>query len=531
MLYRLVVVVCAVMPLLAAPLSCRAAEDKVFTFAFQGDLRSLDPYALNETFSLGILTNVYEGLVTRDADLRIRPGLATRWERLSPKHWRFHLRKGVKFHNGNPFTADDVIFSAKRVRLKSSSLRTRVPTDAEFKKIDDYTVDVYLTKPDPILLSNWASWAIMDREWTLANDSFEVVSPADKHVRHANLNANGTGPFRVVSHKPGVRTVFAVNAGWWGEKTHNLSQVIFTPIKSAPTRVAAVLSGQVDLSFPIPVQDQQRIKTAARTYLAAGPELRTIFIGMDQHRAELLESSVKGRNPFKDKRVRQAIYHAIDIETIRSKIMQGQSQPAANLIARELFRPRLPSQRLPFDPEKARRLLAKAGYPNGFSVGFDCPNDRYINDEDICVAIVGMLARIGIKVNLNAQPKSLFYAKVLGGGGYRTSMYLLGYTPASLDTWNVLNNLIGCREPKLRRGRFNLGGYCNPKVDALAAKVFVENDAAKRNALIDEALQIVRADVAYIPLHQQALAWGVAKRVKLKQRADNVLQFRFVTIK
>ncbi|MGF1648970.1 MAG: ABC transporter substrate-binding protein [Hyphomicrobiaceae bacterium] len=516
---------------LAAFVAAAPLEAKTFKFSFQGSLKNLDMYSLNETFTLGMLNNVYEGLVVRDNDLRIQPALAERWEIVEPTRWRIYLRKGVKFHNGNDFTADDVIFSADRVRAEGSDLRTRIPADAKFEKVDDHTVDVVLSAPNPILMAEWETWGIMDKEWTEANDAVKVTSASDTTVNYAALNANGTGPYKIVSHQPDVKTVFEVNPNWWGKQVGNVRRVEFTPIGSDATRVAALLSGELDMVFPIPVQDQARVDANAKTRVLAGPELRTIFLGMDQRRDELLESNVKGQNPFKDVRVRKAFYQAIDIEAIKDKVMRGQATPTALMISPILFPPGEAIARHPYDPAAAKALLTEAGYPNGFEVGMDCPNDRYVNDEAICQAVVAFLARIGVKVNLNAQVKGKYFAKVLASGGYNTSFYLLGWTPGSSDSWNVLLNLHGCRDDAGKGGPFNLGGYCNPSVDALAAKILVENDQSKRDAMILEAYKIIHEDVAHLPLHQQALSWGVSNQIEMSQRADNVFYFKDVIVK
>ena len=244
-----------------------------------------------------------------------------------------------------------------------------------------------------------------------------------------------------------------------------------------------------------------------------GPELRTIFLGMDQIRDELLYSNVKGKNPFKDIRVREAFFKAVDIELIKTRVMRGLSTPSALMIAPQLFPLSKDFTRPKFDPDGAKKLLTEAGYPDGFEVTMDCPNDRYVNDAAICQAVVGMLARIGVKINLLAQPKAQYFAKVLKPGGYQTSFYMLGWTPGTFDAQNVLYDIMGCRDdPKSSRGEANLGGYCNKQVDAIADKVLVETDTAKRDLLIKEAFEIAQKDYGYIPLHQQALAWGVSKK-------------------
>jgi peptide/nickel transport system substrate-binding protein len=506
------------------------ATAQTLRYANQGDLKSLDPYTLNESTTHAHLGQVFEGLVARDKDLKIIPALAESWETPEPTRWRFHLRKGVKFQNGDPFTADDVVFSAERVQKKGSNLQTRIPSGTNIVKVDDYTVDFVLTSPNPILNSQWDTWYIMSKKWAEANNAVEPTPAAATTPSFASLNANGTGAFSVESHQPGVKTVFKANPNWWRKAEHNIKEIIFTPIGSDATRVAALLSGEVDIIEPVPIQDISRVDSTANAQVLKGPELRTIFLGMDQVRDELLYSNVKGKNPFKDIKVREAFFKAIDIELIKTRVMRGLSTPSALMIAPQLFKLSGDFTRPKFDPDGAKKLLTEAGYPDGFEVTMDCPNDRYVNDAAICQAVVGMLARIGVKVSLLAQPKAQYFAKVLKPGGYQTSFYLLGWTPGTADSHNVLHDIMGCRDdPKSNRGEANLGGYCNKKLDELAEKVLQESDTTKRDLLIKEAFEIGAKDFGYIPLHQQALAWGVSKKVKINQRADNQVLLYWAT--
>ena len=498
------------------------ASAQTLRYANQGVLNSLDPYTLNESTTHAHLAHVYEGLIARGKDLEIIPALAERWETPEPTRWRFHLRKGVKFHNGDPFTADDVVFSADRVRATGSNLQTRIAKDAKVVKVDDHTVDFILTSPNPILHSQWDTWYIVSKKWAEANNVVAPTPAAATSPSYASLNTNGTGPFTIESHQPGVKTVFKANPNWWRKPEHNIKEIVFTPIGSDATRVAALLSGEVDVIEPVPLQDIQRVNSTPNAQVLKGPEIRTIFLGMDQVRDELLFSNVKGKNPFKDVRVREAFFKAVDVELIKNRVMRGLSTPSALMIAPQLYVLSKDFTRPKLDPDGAKKLLTEAGYPDGFEVTMDCPNDRYVNDAAICQAAVGMLARIGVKVNLLAQPKAQYFAKVLKPGGYQTSFYLLGWTPGTSDAHNVLYDIMGCRDdPKVARGEANLGGYCNKELDALADKVLVEADTAKRDQLIKQAFEIQQKDYGYIPLHQQALAWGVSKKVKLVQRADN----------
>lgn len=496
-----------------------------FKYAFQGDLNSLDPYSINETFSLAMLGNVYEGLTKRDKGLQIVPALAERWETLEPTRWRFYLRKGVVFHDGSPFTADDVLFSLERVLAKGSDLKARLAAGIKAVKIDDHIVDFILPSPNPILHAEWHGWYIMSKAWA---ERHRAVLPQQLTLNlssYAAHHANGTGPFVIVSHETGVKTVFRPNAHWWGQREHNLDEVVLQTIRSDATRVAALLSGEMDLIDPVAPQHAELVGTRPHTQLLTGPELRTIFLNMDQARGELRYSNVKGKNPFRDVRVRMAFYQAIDIGAIQGKIMRHTSSPTALLISPLLFARSGELARYPYDPESARRLLTEAGYQDGFELTMDCPNDRYVNDAEICEAIAIMLARINVRVTLNAMPKTRYFAQVGDGNAYSSSFNLVGWTATSFDSWNVLFNLAACRDTKTGAGRFNYGGYCNPGIDDLTRAILTESDETKRNDMILEAFKILHRDVSHIPLHQQPLSWGVSKRAHVVQRADNAFMF------
>jgi peptide/nickel transport system substrate-binding protein len=358
------------------------ADAKSFKWAFQGDVQTLDPHGLFETFTLGFQANFYEGLVTRTPDLQLQPALATSWENVEPNVWRFTLRQGVTFHNGNAFNADDVIFSVERINTESSDLKVVANLIEKAVKVDDYTVDLVTPQPDPILPLQLEIFMIMDREWAEEHGTTAATNiKGDDQGNYANLHANGTGPYMVKERQPDVRTVLVPNPNWWGDNKSNVTEATFTPIGQDATRVAALLSGDVDMAYPVPVQDWNRLEDAAGVKPLTGAEARTIFLGFDQDRDELLASSVKGKNPFKDVRVRRAFYQAIDIEAIKDKIMRGASTPSALMIAPQIngFNAAL-NERLPYDVDMAKGLLSEAGYPVGFEVTMDCPTDRYLND-------------------------------------------------------------------------------------------------------------------------------------------------------
>jgi peptide/nickel transport system substrate-binding protein len=510
--------------LLVALLSIAQADAKTFRYAYRIDPASLDPHALAETFTLSWLGQIYEPLVGRGKNLELVPALATRWEQTDPKTWRFHLRQNVKFHGGEPFTADDVIFSVGRIKAEGSDMAYTVASVKEVKKIDDFTVDFILETPNPILPMQTTSTYIMSKAWAEKNGATAPASVKKKVENFATNNTNGTGAFKIQSRQPGVKTVLAPHDAWWGTKEHDLTEVVFTPIQADATRVAALLSGEIDMMYPVPEQDVARVKATGKHTVLTGFELRTIFINLDQKRDELLESNVKGKNPFKDKRVRQAIYQAIDMNAIKNRIMGGTSHIAGIMVAPGVngYDAKLDT-RLPFDIAASKKLLAEAGYPQGFQIGMDCPNDRYVNDEKICQAIVGMLARAGITVNLNAQTRTKYFEKILSRN---TTMSILGWQPLSYDAHSTLQDT--CYTPGEKVGTYNVGSYSNPKLDQLTVAIETEVDPKKRQALVTEALKLEKDDIAHIPLHQAGLAWGVAKGVNMVLRNDDSLELRWV---
>jgi peptide/nickel transport system substrate-binding protein len=507
--------------------ACAFAHAVTLRVSDQGDVQSMDPHSLNESLQLSFTGNVYEPLVERDKAMNLAPALATKWTQTSPTVWRFELRPNVKFHDGAPFSADDVVFTFKRAAGDGSDMKGYTNPIKEVRRVSDLVVDVETTAPYPILPDTLTTLGVMSRKWCVDNKAENPVDRRKGIENTASFKANGTGPFRLKERQPSVRTVLVKNFNWWGKFESNLDEVVFTPIGNDATRVAALLSGETDLMEPVPLQDVERIKGAGFTVLQ-GPELRTIFLGMDQKRDELQFSSVKGKNPFKDVRVRRAFFQAIDEETIKSRVMRGAALPTALMVGAAVrgFQADM-NKRLPYDPEAAKKLLADAGYPNGFEVGMNCPNDRYVNDAAICQAVAANLARIGVKVNLQTETKVSYFPKILRRD---TSFYLLGWTPSTVDSHDVLTAIMSTPNDK-GQGQFNLGAYSNPKLDDLTLKIQSETDQKKRNEMIREAFRIHQEDVGHIPLHQQALAWAHSKKVSLVQLPNNYMIFKWVVLK
>ena len=515
-------------------LALGTANAKEFRYSTTGDVLGLDPHSNNEGPTNTMKGNVYGRLVHRKPDLSLEPDLAVSWDNIDEVTWRFNLREGVTFHNGNPFTADDVVFSLERQQQENSDMAFAVNTVKEIKKVDDYTVDLITNGPDPILLLNMPNFYIMDKEWVEEHDAFEVkrdYSTAD----YAQVNANGTGPFKVVEWVPDTRLVLEPFEDYWNKDgiMTNITRAVFTPISNDATRVAALLSGEIDLMYPVPLQDVRRVNADANSEVMEGPELRTIFLGFDQWRDELMDMPRTGQNPFKDKRVRQAFFQAIDIEAIKRVVMRGAATPTGLMVAPGIngFQEDM-NERASYDPEAAKKLLADAGYPDGFPVTFDCPNDRYVNDEEICTAVVPMLERIGIDVTLNAQTKSLHFKKIGLAENNNTSFYMLGWTPGSYDSLNPLMQLM-THPDKAGHGDWNSGRFSHPRVEELTEMIKTEMDPDKRMGMIREAFQIHQDEFGHITLHQQALAWGVRNDTveKAIQRPFNDVDLRYIVMK
>ncbi|SME88600.1 peptide/nickel transport system substrate-binding protein [Tistlia consotensis] len=519
--------------LAAAVAFATTGEAKTFRYATTGDILGLDPHINNEGPTNTMKGNIYGSLLHRKADLSLEPDLATEWKAVDDTHWRFKLRQGVKFSNGDPFTADDVIFSFKRQTQEASDMAFALSSVKDIKKISDYEIEIETKGPDPILLLNMPNFFIVDKKFMEENNAVEVVKGAGK-TNWANLHANGTGPFMVKEWVQDNRLVLERNPNYWGKDKleTNVTEAIFTPIPNDATRVAALLSGEIDMMYPVPLQDVQRLESDPNVKVQQGPELRTIFLGMDQWRKESLDMPGSGKNPFLDVRVREAFAHAIDLKAIHRVVMRGASTPTGEMIAPGIngFQEDLNTP-YKYDPALSKKLLKEAGYEKGFPVTFDCPNDRYVNDEAICTAIVPMLERIGIKVTLNAQTKSLHFNKIGSASGNNTSFYMLGWTPGSYDAYNVLQNIMTM--DGAGQGAWNCGRYSNPKVEQLTDQIAVTVDEKKRNEMIHEAFKIHKDDVGHIPLHQQALAWGYRsdKVAKIIQRPFNDVDLRYVTMK
>ncbi len=504
-----------------------AVHANEFRWASTTDPQTLDPHAVNSAPVLGFLNNAYEGLVRRGKDMTIEPALATAWEPLPDgAGWRFTLREGVTFHDGATFDADDVLFSYERASDESSDTRSWFAPVADVQVQGPYTVDILTTAPNPIFPDSIANWMIMDRDWAEANSATRPEKDAENY---ATRNANGTGAFRVVAREPGLRTELQPFENWWDTAEHNITRAEFTPIQNPATAVAALLSGDVDMINPVPIQDTARLKETPDVSVAQGIEARVIMLGFP-HQAETLKFSADAGqpNPFGDVRVRQAVAHALNVPAILQTIMRGNAEPASQLVSPAMrgYTPAL-ADRPAYDLDAARALLNEAGYPEGFSFGLKCPNDRYLNDEAVCQAVVGMLAQIGLRAELDAMPVRNYWPELREDN---FDMYLLGWSPGTFDAEHPVRFLAATPNAEKKLGSWNFGDYSNTRVDELLPQIQSELDESKRQAMLDEVAGILQSEVAYVPLYVQPLIWGTRSNVSLTQRPDNFFLLRWVTL-
>ncbi|NSX53394.1 ABC transporter substrate-binding protein [Parasulfitobacter algicola] len=509
-----------------------SAQAETFRWASTTDPQTMDPHAVNSAPVLGFLNNVYEGLVRRDRDMVIEPALAVEWrsfpvESQSAEHgWRFVLRQGVTFHDGSAFTAEDVLFSYERASSEDADTASWFGsvTDVEIK--DDYTIDFITNGPNPIFPDSIANWMIMDSDWAAANGT---ERPSRDTENFATINTNGTGAFRVTERSPGIETVLEPFDNWWGEPEHNITRAVFSPIPNSATAVAALLSGEVEMINPIPVQDAERAAARDGVKVIQGIEARVIMLGFPHdHEALKFGDNAGDPNPFADLRVRQAVAHAVNVPAILQIVMRGTAEPASQLVSPAMRGySEANAARPEFNPDRAKELLAEAGYPDGFSFGLKCPNDRYLNDASVCQAIVGMLARVGITAELNAMPVRNYWPELRADN---FDMYLLGWSPGTFDAEHPIRFLAATPNTEKKLGSWNFGGYSNARVDELLPMIQTELDEAKRQQMLDETATILNDDVAYVPMYVQPLLWGVTENVTLTQRPDNFFILRWVTV-
>jgi peptide/nickel transport system substrate-binding protein len=505
------------------------ASAETIRWAAAGDGLTLDPHAQNEGPTHTLNHTMYEPLLHRDMSGKIVAALATEWAPTdNPSVWEFKLRQGVKFHDGADFTAEDVVFSLKRAQMPDSGMKELLASVSDVVAVDDHTVHIVTNGPNPILPSNLTNMFIMDKGWAEKNNVTKPQNYKAGEETFAVRNANGTGAYVLVSREPDAKTVLKLNESYWGKGEFPLeaTELVFTPIQNAATRVAALLSGEVDFIQDVPVQDLERVAAADGLDVRTAPQNRVIFFGMNVGDADMTRDDVQGKNPFADKRVREAMNMIIDREAIKQVVMRGQSIPAGVIMPPFVNGWTEALDKLPeTSAEKAKALMADAGYGSGFSVQLDCPNDRYINDEAICQAVVGMLAQIGIKVRLDAKTKAQHFPLI---EKLETDFFMLGWGVPTFDSEYIFNFLVHTKDAKY--GSYNATRFSSPELDKKIESLASETDLAKRDQMIGEIWQVVQGETIYLPIHHQVLNWGIREKIAFDVQPEDQPHFKYMKV-
>jgi peptide/nickel transport system substrate-binding protein len=500
-----------------------AAPAKLLRHGSQVDPGTMDPHAIATLYNNRVLSQIYETLVGRDESFKPEGRLALSWTPLEGgKGWRFKLRPGVKFHDGTPFTADDVVFNVKRGLDALSAFKSALPNVTGARRVDELTVDILTSQPTPVLPLSLTNFRLMSKAWC---EKHKVERPQDfkaKEETHAARHTNGTGPYTLKRWDTDVTAVLVAHPGYWG-KRGNVTEAHYLVVATAATRLAGLISGEIDIVTDPAVQDIVRLRKQPGIKVVEVTSTGSQFMGFQQARADL-GNGTRG-NPYKDPRVRIAIRHAIDIASLQSKVMRGTASvgKAMYTSAVDGFDPRFKGTH-PYDVERAKALLREAGYPNGFTTDLECSAQQ--PTDAICQAISGMLSRAGIKANYRPLPFNVLLPKLLQGD---TMMYVIGWTTATAEPEGVLVPITHSRsQPGV--GEYNFGGYSNARADAAIDKGRVEFDAAKREAHFTEAMVAIDADAGFIPLVYRNIGWAMRANVKVNVRPNDVLDLRLVNV-
>ncbi|MGO2474167.1 MAG: ABC transporter substrate-binding protein [Vibrio litoralis] len=488
--------------LMAAGLSFNAMAADI-TVAYDADPVSMDPHEQLSGGTLQLSHMVFDPLVRYNQKFEFEARLAEKWERIDDKTMRFHLRKGVKFHSGNTMTADDVVWTFDRLQ-NSQDFKAIFEPFEKAVKVDDYTVDLVTKDAFPLVLQSATYIFPMDSKFYSGKD--ENGNDKSAIVKHGNSYASthisGTGPFVVTDREQGVKVDFERFSDYWDKDSKgNVDHLTLKPIKENATRVAALLSGGVDMIAPVAPNDHERVKGADGIDLVTLPGTRIITLQMNQD-----------SNPaLKDKRVRQAIVYAINNEGIAKRIMKGFAT-AAGQQSPEGYAGYNPELTPRYDLKKAKQLMKEAGYEDGFSLTMIAPNNRYVNDAKIAQASAAMLSKIGIKVDLKTMPKAQYWPEF---DKCSADMLMVGWHADTEDSANLTEFLTMTRDEKTGKGQYNCGHYSNPEVDKLITQANTETDPEKRSAELKKVERILYDDAAFVPLHWQNLAWGAKSNVHI----------------
>lgn len=477
--------------------------------AWQGGASTLDPIMRSENTHYSWQRHIFDTLTLLQRDGSIAPRIATAWKFIEPNTWRVTLREGVKFQDGSAMTADDVGESILDTgKNPKSQMRDFASAVSGYKVVDGHTLDVSFSRPDPIFPLHMSMIPVMPE----ALIKKEGRSAFDQHPI-------GTGPYKLVSWLPDDHMNVEAWEGFWGKQA-DFKYVKLESIPNSATRLAALLSGQVQVAEKVEPQNFERVKKSGSAYISIVPGIRIIYLAMDYWRKQDSAGMKKGeKNPFMDPRVRQAVYQAIDVEALKKEIFNGAITPATQFLAPQFESFEKDAKRLPYDPAAAKKLLAEAGYPKGFAFELLAPNDRYLNDALVAQAIGGMLENVGIEATVNAVPKTVFFPQVDKGD---FTMYMAGW--GTTDPISTYGSLYHCRNDAKGYGHVNRMRYCNAKNDEVFEKAAVTFDSDKRIALERQIYDTAdRKDFAYIPLYWEDVIAGVTDSIEWKSRPDELI--------
>ncbi|MGB0784712.1 MAG: ABC transporter substrate-binding protein [Alphaproteobacteria bacterium] len=502
----------------AAAIFTSAASAETVRWARAGDSLTMDPHAQNEGPTHALAHQIYDGLLQRDMSGAIIPSLATDWAALAdnPNVWRFNLRQGVTFHDGAAFDSEDVVFSINRAMADGSDMKELLSSVKDVRAVDAHTVDIETHGANPLLINNLTNMFMMDKGWAMANDVETPHNFQAGETNYATMNTNGTGAFMMQSRAVDERTVLVANPDYWGADLYpnEVTEIIYTPIQSAATRIAALLSGEVDIIQDVPPQDLDRVANTSGLKLATAAQNRVIFFGLNH-----------ADGPTSDLRVRQAMNMAINRDAIKQVVMRGQSDPTGVIMPPFVNGWTEALNTVPAnDLDAAKALMADAGYGNGFATTLNCPNDRYINDEAICQAVVGMMAQIGIDVTLDAKPKAQHFPYIQSGD---SDFWMLGWGVPTFDSHYIFNFLIHSQTDD--RGSWNPTGYSNADVDAMIVSLESETDLAVRDATIAKIWAAVQEAQIHLPVHNQVLNWGMKDNIVFDVQPEDQPHFQFLS--
>lgn len=503
--------------LTAVPSLVSAAGE--LTIGLASEPSSIDPHFHNLGPNNAVARVMFDRLIMPDDKQRLRPGLAVSWKAIDDTTWEFKLREGVKFHDGSPFTADDVVFTFQRapdVEGSPSSFGTYLKGKT-ITRIDDYTVHIKTERPYPLMPNDMSTFSIVSRKHG------EGAKTEDYNSGKATI---GTGAYKFVEYVPGDRIVLERNENYWGDKAE-WTKVTLKAIKSGPSRVAALLAGDVDLIEQTPTADIERLKNDPNLTLSQGISNRVIYLHLDHDRDDSPFVKDKDgddiKNPLKDQRVRMAISQAINRDAIVSRVMEGIAIKAGQLLPEGFFGRSPNLKPVEHDPEQAKRNLSEAGVGDGFQLTIHGPNDRYINDAKIAEAVAQMLTRVGIQTDVVTMPRSVYFKRASRGGPNGTpefSFILVGWGSGTGEASSPLKSLIHTYDKERGFGASNRGRYSNPEVDKLIEDALATVDDAKRQDLLARATEIAIEDVAIIPLHYQVNTWATRPGLRYDARTD-----------